>query len=1329
MKKTIVSYIALLFIISLSNLAFAQVTHTIDFETGGVGADWNWTMAENGDNPPLEFIANPVSGGINTTATVAKFTARVDGNPWALCHTSDDGEYTFDATNSTITIMVYKTEISDIGFKVEGMSGNYQIIVPNTVTDQWEEISFDFSGQIGNTYGTMVIIPDFTARAQENIIYFDNIQAPDGEVSGPLPEPTVAAPVPTVPAADVISVFSDEYTDIAGTNFNPGWGQTTVVTTEEIGGNFMMKYDNFNYQGTEFVGAQDLSSMDYMHIDMWTPNATVVKVTPISASTGENLTYITPIEIESWNSYDIPLADFAGVSMADIVQLKFDGQEGVNPSVLYLDNIYFYSSSAPGTDATLSDLQVDGTTVAGFSPAVLNYDVELPEGTSVVPAVTAATTDPAASHVVNDAASLPGTTTVTVTAEDGTTTLTYSVNFSVEEPSPEPTVAAPDPTSLPEDVISIYSDAYTDLAGTNFNPGWGQTTIVTFEEIGGNEMMKYDAFNYQGTQLAAAQDLSLMEYIHIDMWTADATVVKATPISTSSGEHLVSLTPIEAGSWNSYDISVEDFTDVSMADIHQLKFDGQEGVTPSTIYLDNIYFWKNPTASGSDATLSDLQVDGTTVAGFDPNILSYDIELPNGTVIVPTVTATTNDPNASHIVNDAAVLPGTTEVVVTAEDEVTILTYNVIFTLEPPVPTVAAPDPTVPADDVISIFSGSYTSIEGTNFNPGWGQTTIVTFEDIGGNNMMKYDNFNYQGTEFDGAQDLSAMDYMHIDMWTHNASVVKMTPISASTGEYLVSLTPIEVETWNSYNIPLGDFTGVSMADIFQLKFDGQEGVTPSTIYLDNIYFYSDASPSFNPPSNVQSTVQDYNDVLVTWELPGGAVGEWFGWDDGTNGNSLGLQGGTAPYTFSSASKWDPDMLTAYDGLALMRVEIFVNDPADFTLKIWSGADAGTVEYEQVIADYIVGEFNEIILDTPHIIDASTHLWFGYDVSHDEGMHPAGTDLGPSIEGYGDMCYFNNLWQPLTPLGFAYNFNLQAYVEGSDGEVVALTPSKSKTTAPSLSRIGTSSRLNNGMFEAASSRKRVITQQHNSNSRSLAGYEVYRDGSWIADISDPAIVDYLDEGLEAGSYDYYVIATYTDPTGESEPSNTATADVVLAAPTNVSGNSVWPNIVVIWTTLGARDIESYIIYRDGTEIGTSNSGLYVDGNVSTGTYIYNVAGVFTGGFVGPMSEDSAPVEHTGAGGILVPMVTSLDGNYPNPFNPTTMIKYGLSEDSFVTLQVYNIKGEKLKTLVNEELEAGYHDIHWNGKDDNGKTTASGVYFYKMKAGNVVETKKMILMK
>ena len=83
----------------------AQYINT-DFESGGNGASWTWIMDSNDDNPPLEFIANPVSGGINTTATVAKFTARVTGQPWALTYTDDIEEFEFDATNTTIKIMV-----------------------------------------------------------------------------------------------------------------------------------------------------------------------------------------------------------------------------------------------------------------------------------------------------------------------------------------------------------------------------------------------------------------------------------------------------------------------------------------------------------------------------------------------------------------------------------------------------------------------------------------------------------------------------------------------------------------------------------------------------------------------------------------------------------------------------------------------------------------------------------------------------------------------------------------------------------------------------------------------------------------------------------------------------------------------------------------------------------------------------------------------------------------------------------------------------------------------------------------------------------------------
>ena len=93
-----------------------------------------------------------------------------------------------------------------------------------------------------------------------------------------------------------------------------------------------------------------------------------------------------------------------------------------------------------------------------------------------------------------------------------------------------------------------------------------------------------------------------------------------------------------------------------------------------------------------------------------------------------------------------------------------------------------------------------------------------------------------------------------------------------------------------------------------------------------------------------------------------------------------------------------------------------------------------------------------------------------------------------------------------------------------------------------------------------------------------------------------------------------------------------------------------------------------------------------------------------------------------GSGDILIPNIATLYQNYPNPFNPTTTI-------SFVTLEIYNLKGQKVKTLVDELLESGNHTVIWNGTNDNEKSVSSGIYFYKLKTVNHEETKKMILMK
>ncbi len=91
--------------------------------------------------------------------------------------------------------------------------------------------------------------------------------------------------------------------------------------------------------------------------------------------------------------------------------------------------------------------------------------------------------------------------------------------------------------------------------------------------------------------------------------------------------------------------------------------------------------------------------------------------------------------------------------------------------------------------------------------------------------------------------------------------------------------------------------------------------------------------------------------------------------------------------------------------------------------------------------------------------------------------------------------------------------------------------------------------------------------------------------------------------------------------------------------------------------------------------------------------------------------------------------ITQLHQNHPNPFNPTTTISFDLVNTGKITLNVYNIKGELVRTLASENYPAGQNSILWNGEDNNGSSVSSGIYFYSLKAGDHEETKKMILMK
>ena len=94
-----------------------------------------------------------------------------------------------------------------------------------------------------------------------------------------------------------------------------------------------------------------------------------------------------------------------------------------------------------------------------------------------------------------------------------------------------------------------------------------------------------------------------------------------------------------------------------------------------------------------------------------------------------------------------------------------------------------------------------------------------------------------------------------------------------------------------------------------------------------------------------------------------------------------------------------------------------------------------------------------------------------------------------------------------------------------------------------------------------------------------------------------------------------------------------------------------------------------------------------------------------------------------------MPSSLILSQNYPNPFNPYTTIKYNLPEDLFVNITVYDMLGKVVNNLLNTWQSAGYKSIQWNATNDKNRPVSAGLYLYTIQAGEIKQTKKMVLLK
>lgn len=163
----------------LNTFAFSQ--STLNFETSPTGQYLNWADVAGGVFSG--YVANPSSSGINTSTTVASVLARSAANggaDFALINAFNYGSITFSSSNCIVRMMVYKSTTADVRLKFEGgttPSQSGEISANYTTANTWQELTFDFTAEIGRTYASLTVLPDFTAapRPADVTIYFDNI--------------------------------------------------------------------------------------------------------------------------------------------------------------------------------------------------------------------------------------------------------------------------------------------------------------------------------------------------------------------------------------------------------------------------------------------------------------------------------------------------------------------------------------------------------------------------------------------------------------------------------------------------------------------------------------------------------------------------------------------------------------------------------------------------------------------------------------------------------------------------------------------------------------------------------------------------------------------------------------------------------------------------------------------------------------------------------------------------------------------------------------------------------------------------------------------------
>ncbi|MDD2228989.1 MAG: T9SS type A sorting domain-containing protein [Candidatus Cloacimonetes bacterium] len=598
---------------------------------------------------------------------------------------------------------------------------------------------------------------------------------------------------------------------------------------------------------------------------------------------------------------------------------------------------------------------------------------------------------------------------------------------------------------------------------------------------------------------------------------------------------------------------------------------------------------------------------------------------------------------------------------------------------------------------------------------------------------------------------------------------------LPAPAPNYVYSDTP---DVWQSmtesYSLDglISDYAGqtVKFRWYFQSDADAPIG---TGIMIDDFKIYNDVFIA--PPENLAGVVTG-STVNLTWDAPGtgGAEPGWLSYCGEPAGRSIGT-GEVAD--FDVAAKWDPvgtpaTSIYPYVGMNITKIRFVPQDDSTaYSVRLWTGG-ANTLVLDQAVTNPVLGEWNEIVLDTPFTIPAATQIMAGFRCNATSGF-PAGCDNGPQEAGYGNMIRWENEWQQLTALSatLTFNWNIKIYVEDAEGREYVLGELPQNVQALSSDALSA----------------------HTFRNRDVSSYKLFRDAVLIAEVPGTELT-YTDLNVPGGSHFYTATALYG--TYESLASNEAEVFVFPASYVELGyddgtaelgfnvgstkrmgvlyshpGPVIVKNAKVYVHTVGSAGIVFHIYDDNGVDGMPGSQYLaqyqYPASSVTQGwnTITWNTpVEIADGSFYITILETAnasaigmdtssnghsykritAAWEPVTEGEIMLhaivdtgsaiddeelPALVLEANNYPNPFNPETTISFSLPTSGLTSLKIYNLKGQLVRNLANREMATGTQRVVWNGMDDNNKPVSSGLYFYQVNNGGKSITRKMLLSK